>query len=180
MNTVVLNVGLNVSESNNDGRAMVLDRMAVQEAVIYRLTGVQALATEALSSTEPTAVIRLKTDLDARQVEGIVNYLAARFKQDAIAYTFNGVGYMVGPNAAKWGAFNPNYFIFLDELGRLLRPMSAEAAEDPDAEVERMEHALNMPSHGDLLAALDSIITTAEELGVDMEAIDDARRLVGR
>ncbi len=57
-----------------------------------------------------TAVVRI--NCDPRIVVGIAYELAIILNEDCIAVRFNDVrGLLVGPNAAKWGEFNPDFFI---------------------------------------------------------------------
>lgn len=48
-----------------------------------------------------------------REAFGIAYFLAVTLGQDCVAMqAYDGAcGYLVGPNAAKWGEFNPKFFI---------------------------------------------------------------------
>lgn len=163
--TITINVGLKVGRTatlnSYDHVAEVLHRLALSTSTV----GHTLQCRKVDSDTEPTLVGRWTVKVGTAEqavsiAEDVALSIAHRFGQEAVPYYVEGDGLqqggMVGPKAAEWGPFNAAYFITIDG------------------------HALNMPSHGDLLTALDSIIITAEEIGVDMGAIDDARRLVGQ
>jgi hypothetical protein len=66
------------------------------------------------SDYEPTLVAVVRLDVIAPQAR--LYNIAEAFGQEAVA-AYNPstkVGYMCGPEAAKWGAFNPKYFLQLD------------------------------------------------------------------
>lgn len=86
---------------------------AAQAVQALRYAGFHGLEVvkEAVSDTETTYVITAGgVWLDDH--EGLVHTVSFVLLQDAIAYTLDGVGYLVGPKAEDWGgAFNPEYFI---------------------------------------------------------------------
>jgi hypothetical protein len=62
------------------------------------------------SDTEPTLVAQLAAPLTPEQV----NQAAVSLGQEAIAQHDGQRGALYGPEAAKWGAFNPDFFLTLD------------------------------------------------------------------
>lgn len=103
---ITLNIGLdtNTNTNGNIGPATVL-RELENFFTVGRL-GIER------STTEPTVIAQctLKTGHDlARSVTHLCHLLA----QDCIAVSHdNGqTGELIGPNAAKWGTFNPAYFL---------------------------------------------------------------------
>lgn len=66
----------------------------------------------AKSSTETTYVIKVVDCEHPAGHEEAVFAVCLRLQQDAIAYTVDGVGYLVGPKAEDWGGeFKQEYFI---------------------------------------------------------------------
>lgn len=66
------------------------------------------------SNTETTYVVVAEDRIDygMRGHRATVHAVCEALSQDAIAYTVNGTGYLVGPKAEDWGGeFNPEYFI---------------------------------------------------------------------
>ena len=66
------------------------------------------------SDSEATLVAEVRLDVAAPQAR--LYSLAEAFGQEAVA-AYNPatkVGYMCGPEAAKWGPFNPSFFVLLD------------------------------------------------------------------
>ena len=74
------------------------------------------------SDTEPTAVVKI---LEPFRVDAIYA-LAVALKQEAIAVLSEGKGYMIGPQAEKWGDFNPEFFI-MPNGEPLAQPVKAAA-----------------------------------------------------
>ena len=77
------------------------------------------------SSTEPTLVIAVSVTGNSWRIMQAVEQMAAEFKQEAIAVfnPDNGHGALAGPQAKKWGPFNPEHFIMLD--GKTLAKVAA-------------------------------------------------------
>jgi hypothetical protein len=62
------------------------------------------------SATERTLVAQIDAPLNASEAYA----LCAAFEQDCIAQSADGAtGELLGPDAAKWGEFNADYFIRL-------------------------------------------------------------------
>ncbi len=104
----VFNIGSAVHGVDN-----VLSITEVQAALNDAGFGVRDFKV-AQSGTETTYVLTTYFfgDWDINGVERAVNDLSIALRQDCIAYTHNGKGYLVGPKAADWGGeFNPAYFI---------------------------------------------------------------------
>lgn len=96
----MMNIGMNV----NGGKSLTASEIknAIKES------GAKILKSSIKKSgTEPTFIVKLSKPLDANQM----NKLAEVLKQEAIPQLSNGIGNMYGPKAAKWGAFNPYYFM---------------------------------------------------------------------
>lgn len=115
-NTILINIGLNVA-----GQPPLSLREALAVLMAERIS-VMAYA-EHQSATEPTLVahVILPQAPDTRHPasEGDLTALARvalRLKQDAIAVWLPDAqdGTLVGPDAAKWGPFNPEFFLALD------------------------------------------------------------------
>lgn len=98
--SAVLNIGLNSATMSQDATLSVARTLLGQRA---RRTAVHT------SDTEPTLVVELYGDI----TPGAVYSLASVLGQEAIAY-YNaeiGFGLLIGPQAEKWGAFDPTQFL---------------------------------------------------------------------
>lgn len=102
---------LNIGEDTNDGRKVL------PEKVLAALHLAGALPTEFtghISDTEYTHVVKIPRELTKREVYD----LALVLDQEAIAYwqggPYTGKGFIAGPNADKWGGFDPTKFLLLD------------------------------------------------------------------
>ena len=80
------------------------------------------------SDTEPTLVLEVDAHAHPRTepVRAAIHKLAEILGQDCIAAYANGVGRLIGPRAAAWGAFNPEFFI-LPDGSRLAQPAAVAA-----------------------------------------------------
>lgn len=96
-------------------------RLQALRALNFKIVGAQTVQ----SDTEKTVVATVNHGGDAY---ACANWLAERLHQDCVAILDNetGEGRLVGPRAAKWGAFNPEFFFTLD--GQRLAPATAKAA----------------------------------------------------
>jgi len=115
-NTLLLNIGLNVAGQpplsvNEALAALKAERISVMAYAQHN------------SASEPTLVaqVLLPQAPDTRHAAsegdfGALNRVSLRLKQEAIAFWLPDarVGSLVGPEAAKWGPFNPEYFLTLD------------------------------------------------------------------
>jgi hypothetical protein len=108
---IELNIGLNIEGSLNvqgqrDSRAEF-----AREAIAYyaQILG----ARRAQSTTEDTLVLSVETDGSEAALYHAVYNLALNLSQDCIAvYQVDADnGSLIGPNAAAWGEFNPEFFI---------------------------------------------------------------------
>jgi len=97
---------LNIGEDTNDGRKLMADK------VIAALHLAGALPTDIwghFSDTEFTYVVEIPRPLSEREVRD----LSIVLDQDAVAQWDGREGILAGPKAAKWGPFNPDYFLTL-------------------------------------------------------------------
>ena len=113
---VILNVGLNT----NTGSTITADQ-ALSQIAIFADVLEHAIAH---SDTEQTLIVAVNVN----DVRFTVYKLADNLDQDCIAvyYPRTGNGTLVGPKAAAWGTFNPEYFLCLDGT-RLAQPVLAAA-----------------------------------------------------
>jgi len=67
----------------------------------------------AQSATEPTLICQFQypDDTPAHVIAEACTALCIACEQDAVAILCDQTGLILGPNAAKWGAFDPAYFI---------------------------------------------------------------------
>jgi len=121
---VVLNIGLARTGKSN------LTTLEVLKAAGAAKVGV--CSAEVFSSdTEPTLVcIARLTGHDSQENTRAIYKLAETLEQDCIAsyarLPIANFGALIGPRAAAWGAFNPEFFIMPD--GTRLAPPAAKAA----------------------------------------------------
>jgi hypothetical protein len=108
---IELNIGLNIegslnAQSQRDSRAEF-----AREAIAYyaQITG----SRRAQSATEDTLVLSVETDGSEASLYHTVYDLALKLSQDCIAVLQVEAdnGSLIGPKAAAWGEFNPEYFI---------------------------------------------------------------------
>jgi len=108
MSIVKFNIGL----AQNDGGNLEAG-LALKKAIVYLgsyIEDLQSLKIET-SKTERTLVCQVATHCSEDIVERVVYDLCSTLRQDCIAYRYNGDGYLVGPQASKWGPFDPAEFI---------------------------------------------------------------------
>lgn len=106
--TATLNVGMDC----NDGTKLDLTEVA-QNLTCAGL--IVTYLTERNSDTELTAIVRAEHTGFAAII-GAVYLACGSLRQDCIAARIDcdvgvPVGLLVGPNAVKWGEFNPAYFL---------------------------------------------------------------------
>lgn len=109
MTTFKFNIG---SAVNGIDKA-ISQMLALHELHCAGFTGAEIIKSE-MSNTETTYVITADEFNDWLDVghEAAVNAVCLALRQDAIAYTVDGTGYLIGPKAEDWGgAFNQDYFI---------------------------------------------------------------------
>lgn len=106
---VTLNIGLARAGNSNIGVGTVL-REIEQSGFRLRQYNIQH------SDTEITVVARVTPGYSYTPVAARAEHLANALGQDCIAvyHPATGHGYLAGPRAAAWGAFNPDYFLQLD------------------------------------------------------------------
>lgn len=111
---IELNIGLEVANGGNSLYA----RSARAVKAMRALAGWATYDLLARSNTEETLVMVCHvTPEDMFDFHAAVYELAVEIKQDCIA-VYNATrlsGALIGPNAAAWGEFNPEFFIRYDE-----------------------------------------------------------------
>lgn len=104
--TFILNIGLNTADG----------AIAVEEVrKVLRAYGFSILREALLESdTEPTLVAEVATGF-ATALQ-LLYQVSEELKQDCIAVyrELTGGGALIGPRAAEWGPFNPEFFLLLD------------------------------------------------------------------
>ena len=105
----IVNIGLNTTDG----------AITVEEArTTLRAYGFSILREALLESdTEPTLVAEVATGFaTALTVLQLLYKVSEELKQDCIAVyrELTGGGALIGPRAAEWGPFNPEYFLLLD------------------------------------------------------------------
>lgn len=128
MSKILLNIGL-------AGNGQTLDEHLVSESVAELVNGVGSFCALVQSHTEPTLVVEFVTaELDAAGVSilDVADTICRLWDQDCVALYHTGLrrGLLIGPRAAAWGPFNPNYFFLLDG-----RSLTDEIIEELRAEV---------------------------------------------
>lgn len=104
MQYATLNVGLH----GNDGTVNTL------ADTLQSLSGAGFIVDDAKlaqSATEPTAIVTVQAVPDVRHIIGAAYLACGVLNQDCIAVKVASAGFLVGPNAVKWGKFNPAYFL---------------------------------------------------------------------
>ncbi|WP_295842507.1 hypothetical protein [uncultured Xanthomonas sp.] len=121
----LLNIGLIESALIADGRALSAAGAVetVRDLVGMLWDGNAAVAAHAVhtSDTEPTLVVEVRTTAPAiARMTMLADLIAVRLRQEAVAYAAllpSGAvayGHLRGPMAARWGEFNPEFFLMLD------------------------------------------------------------------
>lgn len=98
-----LNIGMKVGKSGKLTTKQITDSLKKFGAKLVKKTIKN-------SGTEPTMIVRLSKPLSEVDLMSLSKLL----KQEAIPQLSNGKGIMAGPKAAKWGDFNPEYFLNFD------------------------------------------------------------------
>ncbi len=132
---IELNIGLNVEGASNsdlsrDYRATDAIKALLRNPITQNVLGFR----RAQSATEDTLVVQLSVSSGVpRRLRADINALACQLRQDCIA-VYNSTeffGELVGPNAAAWGDFNPDYFIRFDAAA--LKPLHLPRGPGTDA-----------------------------------------------
>ena len=116
MSKIILNIGL---EANTTEGLGLLDVDLVSDVIANLANGAGFLGTTVESHTEQTLVVEFELEaLDAvhADIVALAEAVCNRFDQDCVALYHTGLrkGLLIGPRAAAWGPFNPNYFFLLD------------------------------------------------------------------
>lgn len=116
---IELNIGLNVTNGDNSTHALISRHGRVLQFLRNSDYLSNVLDSRlARSNTEETVVVKLSVSSGAEnRIRQELFELAVWLEQDCIA-VYNATGWsgeLVGPNAAAWGEFNPDYFIRFNE-----------------------------------------------------------------
>lgn len=130
----VLNIGLDnipvVGESFTNGvRNPLVASRYITAIQAVRAAGFSVYKNKRVQSdTEPTLVAEVMFMGHLEQLHAKVTALSDLLQQDCIAVynPITGQGDLIGPRAAEWGPFNPEFFILLD--GTRLATPAAKAA----------------------------------------------------
>lgn len=125
LNRYILNIGLVESRTIGTGANLSAHgALTITREIVEALwDGSAAVVAHAVhdSDSEPTLVVEIRTPRPAIGRMGMLaEILASRLRQEAIAVAALlpsgavGYGYLFGPMAAKWGAFDPSYFLLLN------------------------------------------------------------------
>jgi hypothetical protein len=132
---IELNIGLNVANGDNSAHALISrDVRALQflrnSAYLSNVISDRL----AVSNTEQTRIVALSlASEDESSARAEIFELAVWLEQDCIA-VYNATamsGALIGPNAAAWGTFNPDYFIRVDATApaaQIYTPKTAASA----------------------------------------------------
>lgn len=106
---VLLNIGLNASLANG-GEPFTYPAGFVDAYAAYKLNA-HALGVQQ-SASEETALYAIEGGM-TNTLRARIDRLAHALRQDCIAAfdTETGRGELIGPRAAAWGDFNPEYFL---------------------------------------------------------------------
>ena len=116
---VILNIGLDVNATSTIAAHVALEIVKANGFLVRKHAVVQ-------SDTEPTLVVTV-SQFDG-QLAGRIYSTAVDLQQDCIAVYSPRIqnGTLIGPKAAAWGTFNPEFF-FMPDGTRLASP-AAKAA----------------------------------------------------
>lgn len=109
MRTATLNIGLDRNDAGTNEPGTVIAAL--------RLSGLTIVAGIRIerSATESTVIAEVAAE-NHNAIIGAVYLMCGTLAQDCIATRINcdigePIGLLVGPNAVKWGEFNPAYFL---------------------------------------------------------------------
>lgn len=130
---VLLNIGLDNVPTDLSYTNGVLNPLRVRQILevvqALRAAGFTAFKSKRVESdTEPTLVVNAMFTGHMVDFEASVGALSRALNQDCIA-VYNertGQGQLIGPRAAEWGPFNPEFFFLLDGT-RLQEPVAKAA-----------------------------------------------------
>ena len=100
---------LNIGLDSPNGKNTLQDRVRRQATALRILAANLDYSQVRDSNTEPTLVVKTYVSVS----EAVLYDIAVVCEQDCVA-AYNpdtGAGQLVGPKAAEWGDFNPDYFI---------------------------------------------------------------------
>lgn len=117
----ILNIGLKVGTSGNIPVELVKDMLWNADLSVKTERVVQ-------SDTEPTLVVEVSSMNGPTLTLALLNRLSSDLGQDCVAVyrPKTQSGALIGPKAAAWGSFNPEFFILPDGT-RLSQPSSQAA-----------------------------------------------------
>lgn len=117
---ILLNIGLAVGTNRNIGPGTALREL---ENLDFKV-----IETRLLRSDTERTLVALVDDKDRPGQDNRINFLSRLLSQDCIAvyYPEEGDGALIGPRAAQWGEFNPEFFFLLDGT-RLAQPLQRAA-----------------------------------------------------
>lgn len=107
-----LNVGLD-SANGRDTQASRAVRLDNARKMLDKLGGVSFATIGDLAGADEPCLYAKGTmlSLGALDLVDVLYDVACELKQDCVAVAYsNGSGRLIGPNAAAWGEFNPEYF----------------------------------------------------------------------
>lgn len=121
-NCFELNIGLFVTGGQNDYATVANRAMRIDRTLNVLYGGSAVIRSKVVSAMyeaggevagEPTLVVSLSGRFAAGALRGAVYALAEENEQDCIAVfePETGRGVLVGPKAADWGEFNPDFFV---------------------------------------------------------------------
>jgi hypothetical protein len=101
MNTIQLNIGLNISTGGQHTRTRAMVALAQHGLFAVRSRVAQ-------SATEPTLCCECEYEHAEHGIHSSILNLAHTLQQEAIAWVgFDGVGHLTGPQAHLWGHIRP-------------------------------------------------------------------------
>lgn len=124
MNRLILNIGLNVGETE-PANQLGLTLLSLQNRFISFMLPIDIKVSENFGSWGKERVLVLEMDTYKLNIDGfksVISLVCTDLRQDGIAFTIDGEGYIVfNPNyKGEKFAFNPDYFkVFREENKKL-------------------------------------------------------------